>query len=40
MCRKAKDKYYEDKCKKIVMLDQLHNQLLYKKIADVATNNK
>ena len=33
MCWKTKDKYYEDKCKKIVMLDQLHSQLPYKKIA-------
>ena len=32
MCQKAKDKYYENKCKEIVMLDQLHSQLLYKKI--------
>src|SRR5206468_3172522 len=28
-CREAKDKYYEDKCKEIEMLDKVHSQLLY-----------
>src|SRR5437867_1875970 len=31
LCREAKDKYYEDKCKEIEMLDKAHNQLLYQK---------
>ena len=25
LCREAKDKYYDDKCKKIEMLDRTHN---------------
>src|SRR6266516_2682722 len=32
LCREAKDKYYEDKCKEIEMLDKLHSPLLYQKI--------
>ena len=32
LCREAKDKYYEDMCKEIEMLDKVHSQLLYKKI--------
>jgi hypothetical protein len=35
LCREAKDKYYEDKCKEIEMLDKAHNQLLYKKIKEL-----
>src|SRR5688572_28035445 len=31
LCREAKDKYYEDKCREIEMWDRTHNQLLYKK---------
>src|SRR6187399_3171595 len=32
LCREAKDKYFNDKCKEIEMLDKCHNQLLYTKI--------
>ena len=32
LCREAKDKYFNDKCKEIEMLDKCHNQLLYKKV--------
>jgi len=39
MCREEKDKFYEDKCKEIVMLDELHSQLLYKKIEDLRPRN-
>jgi exonuclease III len=35
LCREAKDKYFEDKCKEIEMLDKAHNQLLYKKIKEL-----
>ena len=35
LCREAKDKYYEDKCKEIEMLDKLHSQLLYQKIKEM-----
>ena len=35
LCREAKDKYYEDKCKEIEMLDKVHSQLLYKKIKEL-----
>ena len=35
MCREAKDRYYEDKCKEIEMLDIVHSQLLYQKIKDI-----
>src|SRR5881296_1256237 len=31
LCRQAKDKYYEDKCKEIEMLDKAHSQLMYQK---------
>src|SRR6187399_3733727 len=31
-CREAKDKYFNDKCKEIEMLDKCHNKLLYKKV--------
>src|SRR5206468_2940859 len=34
-CREAKDKYYEDKCKKIEMLDKVHSQLLYQQIKEL-----
>ena len=34
-CREAKDKYYEDKCKEIEMLDKVHSQLLYQKIKEL-----
>ena len=30
LCREAKDKYFNDKCKE--MLDKCHNQLLYRKL--------
>ena len=32
LCREAKDKYYNDKCDEIKMLDKAHSQLLHKKI--------
>src|SRR3989442_15286351 len=35
LCREAKDKYYEDKCKEIEMLDKAHSQLLYQKIKEL-----
>src|SRR5688572_18006762 len=35
LCREEKDKYYEDKCREIEMLDKTHNQLLYKKIQEM-----
>src|SRR5437867_1640451 len=35
LCRQAKDKYYEDKCKKIEMLDKAHSQLMYQKIKEL-----
>src|SRR3989442_540356 len=31
LCREAKDKYYEDKCKEIEILDKAHSQSLYQK---------
>src|SRR3989441_20597 len=35
LCREAKDKYYEDKCKEIEMLDKAHSQLMYQKIKEL-----
>ena len=35
MCRDAKDRYYEEKCKEIKMLDIVHSQLLYQKIKEI-----
>src|SRR2546425_12547959 len=35
LCRQAKDKYYEDKCKEIEMLDKAHSQLMYQKIKEL-----
>ena len=35
LCREAKDKYYEDKCKEIEMLDKVHSHLLYQKIKEL-----
>src|SRR3989442_16040530 len=35
LCREAKDKYYEDKCKDIEMLDKAHSQLMYQKIKEL-----
>src|SRR2546425_2710453 len=35
ICREAKDKYYEDKCKEIEMLDKAHSQLMYQKIKEL-----
>src|ERR1051325_2253163 len=35
LCRKAKDKYYDDKRREIEMLDRTHKQLLYKKIQEM-----
>src|SRR2546425_8216877 len=34
-CREAKDKYYEDKCKEIEMLDKAYSQLIYQKIKEL-----
>src|SRR3989442_14689794 len=33
--REAKDKYYEDKCKEIEMLDKAHSQLMYQEIKEL-----
>ena len=35
LCREAKDKYFEEKCKEIEMLDKAHSQLLYKKLKEL-----
>ena len=35
LCREAKDKYYEDKCKEIEMLHKVHSHLLYQKIKEL-----
>src|SRR5437867_4577278 len=35
LCRQAKDKYYEDKCMEIEMLDKAHSQLMYQKIKEL-----
>src|SRR3989441_1451582 len=35
VCREAKDKFYEDKCKDIEMLDKAHSQLMYQKIKEL-----
>src|SRR3989441_4222356 len=36
LCRQVKDKYYEDKCKEIEILDKAHSQLLmYQKIKEL-----
>ena len=40
LCRQAKDKYYEDKCKEIEMLDKAHSQLLYQKIKELRPKRK
>lgn len=34
LCREAKDKYFEDKCKEIEGLDKVHSHLLYQKIKE------
>ena len=34
LCREEKDKYFDEKCKEIEMLDKVHSQLLYKKIKE------
>ena len=34
-CREAKDKYYEDMCMEIEMLDRVHSHLLHKKIKEM-----
>src|SRR6059036_2609975 len=38
LCLQAKDKYYEDKCKEIEMLDKSHSQLMYQKIKALKPN--
>ena len=35
LCREAKDKYYEDECKEIEMMDKVHSHLLYQKIKEL-----
>ena len=35
LCREAKDKFFEEKCKEIEMLDKAHSQLLYKKLKEL-----
>ena len=32
LCREAEDKYFNDKCEEIELLDKTHSQLLYKKL--------
>ena len=40
MCREAEDRYHDEKCKEIEMLDIVHSQLLYQKIKDNQTKKK
>ena len=41
LCREAKDKYYNDKCEEIDILNKAHSQLLHKKIKKLhAKGNK
>ena len=40
LCREAKDKYYEEKCREIEVLDKVHSHLLYQKIKDTKTERK
>ena len=35
LCREAKDKYFNEKCQEIEILDKIHSQLLYKKIKEL-----
>src|SRR5437867_2604832 len=35
LCREVKDKYYEDKCKDIEMLDKAYSHLLYQRIKEL-----
>jgi len=35
LCREAKNKDFDDKCKEIELLDKAHSQLVYKKIKDL-----
>ena len=35
LCREAKDKYYEEKCREIEVLDKVHSHLLYQKIKEL-----
>ena len=35
LCREAKNKYFDDKCKEIELLDKVHSQLVYKKMKDL-----
>ena len=35
LCQEAKDKYYDEKCKEIEMLEKAHSQLLYKRINEL-----
>jgi len=34
LCREAKDKYFDEKCKEIEVLDKAHSNLMYQKIKD------
>ena len=35
LCREAKDKYFDDKCREIELLDKVHSKLLYQKIKEL-----
>ena len=35
LCRKAKDRYFEDKCLELEMLDKTHSQKLYDKVKEL-----
>src|SRR5690242_13951116 len=32
LCREAKDRYYDEKCREIELLDKVHSHLLYQKV--------
>ena len=40
MCKEAKDRFFDKKCKKIQELDERHNPLMYKIIKDMQPSNK
>jgi len=35
LCRKAKDRYFEDQCLELEMLDKTHSQKLYDKVKEL-----
>ena len=40
MCKEAKERFFDEKCKKIQELDERHNPLMYKIIKDMQPSNK